>query len=51
VVAHLREYGGELALADHLYALAARHAPTTAEREHQTRQAARVNQLLRTETT
>lgn len=47
VAAHLHERAGDLALAAHLYATAARHAPNLAEREHQVRQAARLNQLLR----
>jgi predicted RNA polymerase sigma factor len=47
VAAYLHEKNGELELAAHLYADAARNAPNLAERDHQTRQAARVNQLLR----
>jgi predicted RNA polymerase sigma factor len=47
VAAHLHERNDELELAARLYADAARNAPNLAEREHQTRQAARVNQLLR----
>jgi RNA polymerase sigma factor (sigma-70 family) len=47
VAAHLHERNGELELAARLYATAARNAPNQAERDHQTRQAARVNQLLR----
>lgn len=47
VAAYLHEKNGELALAARLYAEAARHAPNLAERDHQTRQAARVNQILR----
>jgi RNA polymerase sigma factor (sigma-70 family) len=47
VAAYLRERNGELELAARLYAVAARNAPNVAERDHQTRQAARVNQLLR----
>jgi RNA polymerase sigma factor (sigma-70 family) len=47
VAAHLHERNGELELAARLYALAARNAPNLAERDHQTRQAARLNQLLR----
>ena len=47
VGAYLRERNGELEVAARLYASAARKAPNVAEREHQTRQAARVNQLLR----
>jgi predicted RNA polymerase sigma factor len=49
VAAHLHERNGELELAARLYADAARNAPSVAEREHQTRQAARVGQLLRQE--
>ena len=47
VAAHLHERNGELELAARLYASAARSAPNLAERDHQTRQAARLNQLLR----
>jgi predicted RNA polymerase sigma factor len=47
VAAHLHEKDGDLALAASLYAEAALRAPSVAERDHQTRQAARVNQLLR----
>jgi len=47
VAAHLHERNGDLALAARLYATAARNAPNLAERDHQTRQAARLNQLLR----
>ncbi len=47
VAAHLHERNGDLELAARLYADAARSAPNLAERDHQTRQAARVNQLLR----
>lgn len=46
VAAHLHERNGELQLAARLYADAARSAPNLAERDHQTRQAARVNQRL-----
>ena len=49
VAAHLHEKNGDLELAARLYAAAARNAPNLAERDHQTRQAARVNQLLRHE--
>ncbi len=49
VAAYLHEKNGELELAVRLYADAARNAPNLAERDHQTRQAARVNQLLRHE--
>jgi RNA polymerase sigma factor (sigma-70 family) len=45
--AHLHERNGDLELAARLYASAARNAPNLAERDHQTRQAARINQLLR----
>ena len=47
VAADLHEKNGDLELAARLYADAARHAPNLAEREHQTRQAARLNQTLR----
>jgi RNA polymerase sigma factor (sigma-70 family) len=47
VAAYLHEKNGDLELAAGLYADAARRAPTTAERDHQVRQAARVNELLR----
>jgi RNA polymerase sigma factor (sigma-70 family) len=47
VAAHLHERDGDLALAAELYAAAARNATNVAERDHQTRQAARVNELLR----
>jgi predicted RNA polymerase sigma factor len=47
VAAYLHEKNGDLALAARLYADAARTAPNTAERNHQTRQAARVNVQLR----
>jgi len=47
VAAYLHEKNGELELAARLYADAARGAPNLAERDHQTRQAARLNQLLR----
>jgi predicted RNA polymerase sigma factor len=46
VAAHLHERNGDLELAACLYAAAARNAPNLAERDHQTRQAARLNQLL-----
>jgi RNA polymerase sigma factor (sigma-70 family) len=46
VAAHLHERNGEIELAARLYASAARSAPNLAERDHQTRQAARLNQLL-----
>lgn len=44
VAAHLHERGGDLAEAARLYADAARKAPNLAERDHLTRQAARLNQ-------
>jgi RNA polymerase sigma factor (sigma-70 family) len=47
VAAHLYEKNGELDKAAHLYASAARSAPSVAEREHLTRQAARLNAQLR----
>src|SRR3954463_12300395 len=47
VAAPLHEKNGDLELAARLYADAARNAPNLAERDPQTRQAARVNQLLR----
>jgi RNA polymerase sigma factor (sigma-70 family) len=43
VAAYLRERDGDLATAARLYALAAERAPTLAERDHLTRQAARLN--------
>jgi RNA polymerase sigma factor (sigma-70 family) len=46
VAAYLHEKNGELELAARLYATAARNAPNLAERDHQTRQAARLNQHL-----
>ncbi len=46
VAAHLHEKNGDLELAARLYASAARNAPNLAERDHQTRQAARLNQRL-----
>ncbi|WP_421121963.1 RNA polymerase sigma factor [Aquihabitans daechungensis] len=49
VAAHLHERNGDLELAARLYADAARNAPSVAEHEHQTRQAARLRQLLRRE--
>jgi RNA polymerase sigma factor (sigma-70 family) len=50
VAAHLHERNGDLRTAARLYAEAARDSPSEQERAHQTRQAARVNQLLREET-
>jgi predicted RNA polymerase sigma factor len=47
VAAHLHEKNGDLELAARLYADAARNAPNLAERDHQTRQAARLNEELR----
>ena len=47
VTAHLHEKNGELEFAARLYAVAAHNAPNLAERDHQTRQAARLNQVLR----
>jgi predicted RNA polymerase sigma factor len=47
VAAYLHEKNGDLELAARLYADAARNAPNLAERDHQTRQAARLNQQLR----
>lgn len=46
VAAHLHERNGALQLAAGLYAAAASEATDVAERDHQMRQAARVNQLL-----
>jgi len=46
VSAHLHERNGDLELAARLYTSAARNAPSLPERDHQTRQAARLNQLL-----
>ena len=47
VAAHLHEKNGDLELAARLYAEAAHNAPNLAERDHQMRQAARLNQALR----
>ncbi len=47
VAAYLHEKNGDLELAARLYAQAAHNAPNLAERDHQTRQAARLNQMLR----
>jgi len=47
VAAYLHEKNDDLELAARLYAEAARRAPNTAERDHQTLQAARVNAWLR----
>jgi RNA polymerase sigma factor (sigma-70 family) len=47
VAAYLHERDGDTAGAARLYAEAARHAPNLAERAHLTRQAARLNALLR----
>ncbi|MEX0171500.1 RNA polymerase sigma factor [Streptomyces sp. LMG1-1-1.1] len=46
VAAHLHERAGDLTTAAHLYAEAARKAPNLAERDHLTRQAARLNTRL-----
>lgn len=46
VAAHLHERNGDLELAASLYVEAALHAPSLAERDHQTRQAARVRRML-----
>jgi RNA polymerase sigma factor (sigma-70 family) len=46
VAAHLHEKNGDLELAARLYADAARNATDIAERDHQTLQAARLNQRL-----
>ncbi len=47
VAAYLHEKNGQLAEAVGLYVAAAQTAPSVAERDHLTRQAARVNQALR----
>jgi predicted RNA polymerase sigma factor len=47
VAAYLHEKNGDLELAARLYAEAAHNAPNLAERDHQVRQAARLNQMLR----
>jgi predicted RNA polymerase sigma factor len=47
VAAYLHERNGDIALAAHLAARAARNAPNLAERDHQHRQAARLNDQLR----
>ena len=47
VAAYLHEKNGDLELAARLYADAAHNAPNLAERDHQMRQAARLNQMLR----
>jgi predicted RNA polymerase sigma factor len=49
VAAYLHERNGDLELAVRLYGAAARNAPNLAERDHQTRQAARLNQQLRSQ--
>src|SRR3954469_19270096 len=46
VAAYLHEKNGDLELAARLYSSAARNAPNLAERDHLTRQAARLNQHL-----
>ena len=45
--AYLHEKAGDLLTAARLYADTARSAPNLAERDHLTRQAARINQTLR----
>jgi RNA polymerase sigma factor (sigma-70 family) len=47
VAAYLHEKNGDLEVAARLYAVAARNAPNLPERDHQMRQAARVNDVLR----
>ena len=47
VAAHLHERAGDLDAAARHYAEAARAAPNAAERDHLTRQAARLNTRLR----
>jgi predicted RNA polymerase sigma factor len=47
VAAYLHEKNGDLELAARLYSVAARNAPSLAERDHQMRQAVRLNQMLR----
>jgi predicted RNA polymerase sigma factor len=47
VAAHLHERDGDLPTAARLYAEAARAAPNLPERDHLTRQAARLNAALR----
>ncbi|HEY8474396.1 MAG TPA: DUF6596 domain-containing protein [Natronosporangium sp.] len=47
VAAYLHERAGDLATAARLYAEAARNAPNLPERDHLTRQAARLNERLR----
>ncbi len=47
VAAFLHERNGDLEAAARLYAAAARNAPNLAERDHQSRQAARLNQALK----
>jgi RNA polymerase sigma factor (sigma-70 family) len=47
VAAFLHERNGDLRTAARLYSMAAREAPNLAERNHQIRQAARLNQILR----
>jgi predicted RNA polymerase sigma factor len=49
VAAYLHERNGDVELAARLYAEAARNAPNLAERDYQTRQAARLNDYLRRE--
>ena len=47
VAAYFHEKNGDLELAARLYVDAAHNAPNLAERDHQARQAARLNQMLR----
>lgn len=47
VAAHLHESNGNLELAANMYALASVDSPNVPEREHQARQAARINAILR----
>jgi RNA polymerase sigma factor (sigma-70 family) len=49
VAAYLHERAGNLDIAAHLYVQAARHATNLPERNHLTRQAARLNTVLRSE--
>ena len=47
VAAYLRERGGDLETAVHVHAEVARRAPNLAERDHLTRQAVRLNAVVR----
>jgi hypothetical protein len=47
VAAYLHERDGDLETAARLYAAAARRAPNLSERDHLTRQAARLNAAMR----